>query len=209
VPEAVTGGRSDRRFAAVSAAFAANFADRGETGAAACLSVHGTVVADLWGGWSDAHQRRPWQRDTLVNVFSVGKGMIAACLARLAGQGQLDPDMPVARYWPEFAVSGKAAITVRQLLSHQAGLPALRALMPEGSMLDWTVMTCALAAEPPWWPPGEMHGYHVNTFGFLAGELIRRVTGMTPGTLLRRQPVRHRFSLVGRLSVVLTENRPR
>jgi CubicO group peptidase (beta-lactamase class C family) len=181
------GGWCDRRFAGVSAAFAANFADRGETGAAFCLSVHGTVVADLWGGWSDAGLRLPWRRDTLVNVFSVGKGMIAACLARLAGQGQLDPAAPVASYWPEFAAAGKAGITVRQLLSHQAGLPALRAPMPDGSMLDWTAMTCALAAESPWWPPGEGHGYHVNTFGFLAGELIRRITGMTPGTLLRRQ----------------------
>ena len=183
----VTGGWCDRSFAAVGAAFAANFADRGETGAAVCLSVNGTVVADLWGGWGDTRQRRPWQRDTLVNVFSVGKGMVAACAARLTGQGQLDPDAPVARYWPEFAASDKAAITVRQLLSHQAGLPAIRAPMPEGSMLDWAVMTAALAAEPPWWPPGQRHGYHVNTFGFLVGELIRRVTGITPGTLLRRQ----------------------
>jgi CubicO group peptidase (beta-lactamase class C family) len=183
----VTGGWCDRSFAAVGAAFAANFADRGETGAAVCLSIHGTVVADLWGGWGDSSQRRPWQRDTLVNVFSVGKGMVAACAARLTGQGQLDPDAPVASYWPEFAAGDKAAITVRQLLSHQAGLPAIREPMPEGSMLDWAAMTAALAAEPPWWPPGQRHGYHVNTFGFLVGELIRRVTGMTPGTLLRRQ----------------------
>ncbi len=179
------GGWCDPRFAAVRDAFAANFADRGETGAAACLVIHGTVVADLWGGWADRAQGRPWQRDTLVNVFSVGKGLVAACAARLIGERRLDPDAPVARYWPEFGAAGKQAVTLRQLLSHQAGLPALRDPLPDGSMLDWPVMTSALAAEPPWWPPGSGHGYHVNTFGFLAGEVIRRVTGTTVGTVLR------------------------
>ncbi len=170
-------------------AFAANFADRGETGAAACLVVQGTVVADMWGGLAGPGPR-PWRRDTLVNVFSVGKGLIAVCAARLAGQRRLDPDAPVASYWPEFAAAGKAGITVRQLLSHQAGLPALRDPLPDGSMLDWATMTASLAAEPPWWPPGTGHGYHVNTFGFLAGELIRRVAGMTVGAMLRDEVAR-------------------
>ena len=176
------GGWCDPRFAAVREAFAANFAERGETGAAACLTVHGTVVADLWGGLAG---RGPWQRDTLVNVFSVGKGLIAACAAQLIGRRRLDPDAPVARYWPEFGAAGKGAVTLRQLLSHQAGVPALRAPLPRGSMLDWLVMVTALAAEPPWWPPGSGHGYHVNTFGFLAGEVIRRVTGTGVGAMLR------------------------
>jgi len=179
------GGWCDRRFTAVRDAFAANFAERGETGAAVCLAVHGTVVADLWSGWAGPGPDRPWQRDTLVNVFSVGKGLIAACTAGLIGRGLLDPDAPVARYWPEFGAAGKAAVTLRQLLSHQAGLPALRDPMPDGSMLDRPVLVSALAAEPPWWPPGSAHGYHVNTFGFLAGEVIRRVTGMTVGAVLR------------------------
>jgi CubicO group peptidase (beta-lactamase class C family) len=184
-PAAGIGGWCHPRFAAVRDAFAANFADRGETGAAACLAVHGTVVADLWGGRAGDRPDRAWQRDTLVNVFSVGKGLIAVCVARLIGEGLLDPDAPVARYWPEFGVAGKEAVTLRQMLSHQAGLPALRAPLPDGSMLDWPVMVAALAAEPPWWPPGSGHGYHVNTFGFLAGEVIRRVTGMTVGAVLR------------------------
>ncbi len=186
-PERAAGirGWCDPRFGAVRDAFAANFAERGETGAAACLAVRGTVVADLWGGLAGRRPDRPWQRDTLVNVFSVGKGLIAACAARLIGEDRLDADAPVARYWPEFAAAGKEAVTPRQLLSHQAGLPALRDPLPDGSMLDWPVMTGALAAEPPWWPPGSAHGYHVNTFGFLAGEVIRRVTGMTVGTMLR------------------------
>ena len=181
------GGWCDPRFAAVRDAFAANFSDRGETGAAACLVAGGTVVADLWGGWADPARARPWRPDTLVNVFSVGKGLIAACVARLIGERRLDPDAPVARYWPEFGAAGKGAVTLRQLLSHQAGLPALRDPLPPGSMLDWPLMTGALAAEPPWWPPGSGHGYHVNTFGFLAGEVIRRVTGMTVGEMLRDQ----------------------
>jgi CubicO group peptidase (beta-lactamase class C family) len=185
-PDPVIGGRCDPRFGAVRDAFAANFAERGETGAAACLVVHGIVVADLWGGRAGPGPRA-WHRDTLVNVFSVGKGLIAACAARLAGQRRLDPDAPVARYWPEFAAAGKTQITVRQLLSHQAGLPALRDRLPDRSMLDWAFMTRALAAEPPWWPPGTRHGYHVNTFGFLAGEVIRRVAGTTVGAVLRDQ----------------------
>jgi CubicO group peptidase (beta-lactamase class C family) len=164
-----------------------NFRDRGERGGAVCVIVDGRVVVDLWGGWADLGGTRQWQPDTLVNVFSVGKGLIAVCTARLAGQGRLDLDAPVASYWPEFGAAGKDAITVRQLLSHQAGLPAVRRRLPPGSMLDWPVMTSALAAEEPWWEPGTGHGYHVNTFGFLAGEVIRRVTGATVGTLLREQ----------------------
>jgi CubicO group peptidase (beta-lactamase class C family) len=181
------GGSCAPRFRAVQEAFAANFAERGELGAAVSVTVGGTLVADLWGGWSNPACREPWQRDTLVNVFSVGKGVLAACLARLTGQRRLEPDAPVTRYWPEFAAAGKAGTSVRQLLSHQAGLPALRAPLAAGSMLDWTLMTSALAAEEPWWQPGTGHGYHVNTFGFLAGELLRRVTGMTPGEFLRRE----------------------
>ncbi len=182
------GGRCDPRFTAVRDTFAANFAERGEAGAAACLVWHGTVVADLWGGRAGPGPgAAPWRRDTLVNVFSVGKGLVAACAARLIGQRRLDPDAPVDRYWPEFGAAGKAAVTLRQLLSHQAGLPALRDPLPDDSMLDWPVMTAALAAEAPWWPPGTGHGYHVNTFGFLAGEVIRRVTGMTVGAMLRQE----------------------
>lgn len=184
---AVIAGRCDARFTAVRDAFAANFAERGETGAAACLTVHGVVVADLWGGWASRAPDRPWTPGTLVNVFSVGKALIAVCVARLIGDGRLDADAPVARYWPEFGAGGKAAVTLRQLLSHQAGLPALRAPMPERSVLDWHAMVGALAAETPWWPPGSAHGYHVNTFGFLAGEVIRRASGMTVGTMLRRE----------------------
>lgn len=180
-------GYCDPHFTPVRTAFDRNFTERGELGAALTLLVDGRVVADLWGGWSDQAARRTWQRDTLVNAFSVGKGLIAACTARLAGQGRLDLDAPVAACWPEFAAAGKDRITPRQLLSHQAGLPAVRRRLPPGAMLDWTAMTTALAAQEPWWEPGTGHGYHVNTFGFLVGEVIRRVTGATVGELLRTE----------------------
>ncbi len=183
--EDMIGGWCDPAFRAVSEEFAANFAERGELGAAVSVAVGGTVVAELWGGLRDPERREPWTRDTLINVFSVGKGMLAACLARVAGLGELDPDARVTRYWPEFGAAGKDRVTVRELLSHQAGLPALHARQRAGCMLDWEFMTRALAAEEPWWPPGTGHGYHVNTFGFLGGEVLRRITGQTPGAFLR------------------------
>jgi len=185
--QVVVGGWCDPRFAMVRDEFETNFRERGEIGAALCLIVRGSTVADLWGGWTDAERQRAWARDTLVNVFSVGKGMIAACTARLIGLGLIDPDARVSMYWPQFAAAAKGKVTVRQLLSHQGGVPALHEPMAPGSMLDWILMTETLAAEPPWWQPGSGHGYHVNTFGFLAGELIRLTSGMTPGELLRRE----------------------
>jgi CubicO group peptidase (beta-lactamase class C family) len=179
-------GTCDRSFGPVGEAFRANFAERAETGAAVCVMVRGRVVADLWAGWAGPAGSRRWQPDTLVNVFSVGKGLVTACAARLCSQGRLDIDAPVSRYWPEFAAAGKAAITVGQLLSHQAGLPAVRRRLPPGAMLDHDLMCAALAGQAPWWEPGTAHGYHVNTFGFLVGELVRRADGRTLGTVLRQ-----------------------
>jgi CubicO group peptidase (beta-lactamase class C family) len=145
--------------------------------------IGGRTVVDLFGG--PAAPNRPWRPDTLVNVFSVAKSLTALVAMRLAERGVLDIDAPVIRYWPEFGDAGKEAITVRHLLTHQAGLPALRHRLPPGAMLDWPLMTKALAEQEPWWPPGTAHGYHVNTFGFLVGEVVRRATGRTVGTLLR------------------------
>jgi CubicO group peptidase (beta-lactamase class C family) len=183
----VIGGSCDEAFEPVRSEFAENFATRGEPGGALCVTVGGRVVADLYGGWSDAGRRAAWQPDTLVNFFSVGKGLLALLAARLAGDGRLDTDAPVASYWPEFGAAGKDQITVRQLISHQAGLPALRQRMPPGAMLDWPVMTAALADSEPWWEPGTAHGYHVNTFGFLVGEVLRRACGRSAGALLREE----------------------
>jgi CubicO group peptidase (beta-lactamase class C family) len=181
------GGSVDPRFEAVRDAFVENFASRQEVGAALCVVSDGAVVADLWGGWQDARTQRPWDRDSLVDVFSVGKAAAALCVARLVGQGRLSYDEPVARLWPEFAAGDKSRVTVRQLLSHQAGLPAVRKLLPDRIVFDWDAMCGVLAAERPWWMAGTAHGYHANTFGFLVGELVRRVSGLTLGTMLRQE----------------------
>jgi CubicO group peptidase (beta-lactamase class C family) len=178
-------GTCDPAFAPVREAFVANFEERGEHGAAVCVVVEGSVVVDLWGGWADGARTTPWPSEALVNVFSVGKAFAALCVARLVGSGRLDLDEPVATRWPEFAANGKEAVTVRQLLAHRAGLPAVRRRLPPGAMLDHRLMASALADQEPWWPPGTAHGYHTNTFGFLVGELVRRVDGRTLGAMLR------------------------
>ena len=180
-------GTCDPRFERVREAFAANFDKHNELGAGVAVCVDGRAVVDLWGGFADEARRSPWRPDTLVNVFSVGKGILALCAMLLVDRGLLDLDAPVARYWPEFAAAGKERITVRQLLSHQAGLPAVREVLGDGAMYDWPLMTAALARQAPWWTPGTRHGYHVNTFGFLVGEVIRRVSGMSVGAFLRKE----------------------
>lgn len=187
VPEPRVEGVCDARFAAVREAFAANFVRHGEVGAAVAIALGGRVVVDLWAGHADAARRTPWRRDTLVNVFSVSKALSTVCALRAVERGLLALDAPVARCWPEFAAAGKGEVTLRQVLAHRAGLPAIRAPLPEGAMLDWPRMTAALAQQTPWWGPGSAHGYHVNTFGFLVGELVRRATGDTIGRLLRAE----------------------
>ena len=154
-------------------------------GAALAVYVDGRDVIDLWGGHADGARARPWQRDTIVNLYSVGKAIAAVCVLRLVEAGRLELDAPVARYWPEFAQGGKARLPVRYLLTHQAGLPAIARPLPSGAWRRWDTMTEALAAQAPWWAPGEGHGYHVNSQGFLIGEVVRRVTGKTLGTYLR------------------------
>jgi CubicO group peptidase (beta-lactamase class C family) len=178
-------GSCDARFACVRVALQENFRVHDELGAAVAVSIDGRPVVDIWAGWTDAARTRPWRRDTLVNVFSVGKAMVTLALLVLVDRGDVDLDAPVARYWPEFAAAGKDAVTVRMLLAHRAGLPAVRVALPPLAMYEWSRMTAALAAEAPWWEPGTTHGYHVNTFGFLVGEIIRRVSGTRPGAFFR------------------------
>lgn len=180
-------GRCDPAFAAVRDAFAENFTAHDEVGAAVAISVGGHLVVDLWGGWADDDRTRPWERDTIVDVFSVGKAMAALTLVLLADRGQLDVDAPVVRYWPEFGANGKESVTLRMLMSHRAAVPGIRAELPGEAMYDWQLMTASLAAEAPWWEPGERHGYHVNTMGFLLGEVVRRVTGESLGAYFRRE----------------------
>jgi CubicO group peptidase (beta-lactamase class C family) len=174
-------GTCEPRFTRVREAFADNFASRRETGASVALAFDGRVVVDLWGGWADKARVRPWTRDTIVNVFSTTKGLTAICAHRLAGEGRLELDARVAKYWPEFAANGKDQITVRQLLNHRAGLPAIRKPLGPEDLYDWRTITDALAAEAPWWEPGTRHGYHAITFGYLIGEVIRRIAGKSVG----------------------------
>jgi len=179
-------GENASRFARVRAAFEKNFTT-GEVGAALAVTLDGELVVDLWGGHRDAARTKPWQRDTIVNVYSTTKGMTAICANRLAERGVLDLDAPVASYWPEFAQAGKSEIPVRWLLSHRAGLAALREQIPAGGQYDWKYMTEALAAEKPWWDPGTSHGYHALTYGYLVGEVLRRADGRTLGTYFREE----------------------
>ena len=182
-------GRFNPRFERVRRAFEASFS-AGELGAAVAVFLDGEPVVDLWGGHADAARTRPWMRDTLVSVASTTKGATALCLHRLADSGSLDLDAPVARWWPEFAEAGKAELPVRWLLSHRAGLPAIREPLPPEALFDWERMTAALAAERPFWEPGSRHGYHAITFGHLVGEVLRRVDGRSLGTFLREEIAR-------------------
>ena len=178
-------GSCDPKFNRVKDAFAENFEKRNEVGAAAAVMLDGKSVVDIWAGHADKAKTKPWTRDTLVNVYSTTKGVTAICAHRLVDKGLLDIDAPVAKYWPEFAQAGKDKIPVRFLLSHRAGLPAVRKLLADDALFNWTTMTTALAEQEPWWEPGTRHGYHALTFGWLVGEVIRRISGKTPGVYLR------------------------
>lgn len=178
-------GKVDPRFEAVRAAFHDNFSGRGEIGAAVAVLVDGRTVVDLWGGIADRASGRAWTADTLVPIFSCTKAATALCAHVLASQGRLDLDAPVARYWPEFAAAGKERIPVRMLLNHQAGLPAIDLPLAAEATYDCLRLTAALAVQAPYWPPGTVHGYHAMTFGWLVGEVVRRVTGKSLGRFFR------------------------
>jgi CubicO group peptidase (beta-lactamase class C family) len=178
-------GTCDPKFNRVKDVFAENFEKRNEVGAATAVMLDGKSVVDIWAGHADKEKTKPWTRDTLVNVYSTTKGITAICAHRLADKGLLDIDAPVAKYWPEFAQAGKDKLPVRFLLSHRAGLPAVRKILNDNALFNWTTMTTALAEQEPWWEPGTAHGYHAVTFGYLVGEVIRRITGKSPGTYLR------------------------
>jgi len=169
-------------FERVGDAFLANFTEHDEIGAACCVYRDGERVVDVWAGDADRAASRPWTRDTIVIVFSCTKGVTAVAANQLIEQGRLDPDAPVAEYWPEFSAAGKAEIPVAWVLSHRAGLAAIDA--PDLTLDDvaaWDPVIDAIAAQEPNWEPGTKHGYHTRTYGWITGELIRRVTGAMPG----------------------------
>ncbi|GAA2669597.1 serine hydrolase domain-containing protein [Streptomyces lunalinharesii] len=184
---ATVNGRCAPGFEGVRSAFERNFREHREIGAALAVTLDGERVVDLWGGRADAAGSRAWEPDTLVNVYSSAKGMTALCAHLLVERGALDLDAPVARYWPEFARAGKEAIPVRWLLSHRAGMLAPREPLAEGRAYDWEYVCDALAATAPWWEPGTAQGYHAVTFGYLVGEVVRRITGQSLGAFLRRE----------------------
>jgi len=176
------GGSCDVGFEAVREAFAGNF-DDDEIGAACSIVVEGRTVVDLWGGWADAHEARRWQADTVVNAYSVGKPIVALAVLQLVASGALELDAPASAHWPEL-LAGQQGATVRDVLCHRAGVPAIRRPLTNDDLWDWETMTAAVAGTEPWWAPGTRHGYHTNTYGFLVGELARRITGRLPGDWL-------------------------
>jgi CubicO group peptidase (beta-lactamase class C family) len=172
-------------FAEVRRQFERNFAEHGEVGASVCVTVDGERVVDLWGGaTSSSGDALPWQADTLVGVYSCTKGMTAMCAHVLAARGRLDLDAPVANYWPGFARAGKEGATVRMVLDHSAGVPAWRDELPAGAAEDWDYMVRRVEEEPAFWEPGTRHGYHMLSFGWTVGELVRRVSGKSLGRFL-------------------------
>ena len=181
---ATIGGSVEPGFEGVRAAFEQNFAEHGDVGAATALYVGGRKVVDLWGGWVDTDATTPYGEDTLQLVFSSTKGPTALLAHLLAERGELDIDAPVAEYWPEFAAAGKADVPVRWLLCHKAGLPYVTRPMSVVDALGWEAPVAALATQEPEWEPGTAHGYHAVTYGWLVGEVIRRVTGRSVGQLL-------------------------
>ena len=175
------GGRVAPGFEGVRDAFAANFVAHGEVGAGFSLVHDGRTVVDLWGGVADAATGAPYGEATLQLVFSSTKGATAVCANLLAQRGELDVDAPVSSYWPEFAQAGKGDIPVRWLLCHKPGLPFIDADLDLAAALDWETATAALAAMTPLWKPGSAHGYHAVTYGWLVGEVVRRITGKSLG----------------------------
>ena len=145
------------------------------------------MVVDLWGGWADVAKTRPWEKDTIVNVYSTTKTMTALCALILADRGELDFDAPVARYWPEFAANGKAAVKVSHLMSHSAGLSGWKEPLKPEDIYDWDKAVALLAAQAPYWEPGTASGYHAVTQGYLVGEVVRRISGRSLGTFFREE----------------------
>jgi CubicO group peptidase (beta-lactamase class C family) len=174
-------------FEPVQAAFEENFEKGEENGAAFCMVRAGETVVDIWGGFADEAQTRPWGRDTIVNVYSTTKTMTALTALLLADRGALDFAAPVVRYWPEFAANGKAHVTVAHLMSHSAGLSGWKEPLVREDLYDWEKVTRLLAAQAPYWEPGTAPGYHALTQGYLVGEVIRRVTGHSVGSVFRRE----------------------
>ena len=176
-----TRGFCDEKFAPLREAFEKCFKEHGDIGASFAVTKDGEYVADLWGGYLDQERTSPWVEDTIVNVYSSTKTMMALVALVLSDRGEIDLYAPVCRYWPEFASNGKERIEVRHLLSHTAGLSGLDNAILEEDLYDWEKIVSLLEQQRPWWEPGTVSGYHAITQGYLVGEVVRRVTGRTLG----------------------------
>jgi CubicO group peptidase (beta-lactamase class C family) len=181
------GGFTRDKFAGVRAAFEGNLASGADLGACFTATVEGETVVDLWGGWADEARTRPWEKDTIVNVYSTTKTMTALTALLIADRGELDFDAPVAKYWPEFAANDKSQVKVSHLMSHSAGLSGWKEKVTLEDVYDWDKVTALLAAQAPYWEPGTASGYHAITQGFLVGEVVRRITGKSLGTVFREE----------------------
>lgn len=179
------GGTCDPRFEKVQEAFVANL-EGADLGAGCSVWIDGEQVVDLWGGWREEARVHPWSEDTLVLVASSTKALTAVCLLQLIEQGRVDVDAPVATYWPGFGKAGKAGVTIRHILSHQGGVPAIAAPYTYDDHFNWDRIVELLEEQPPFWPPGEKHGYHPTLFGNLVGEVVRRVSGLSLGQYLKK-----------------------
>jgi len=178
-------GEADERFGAVADVFTRNFGDFPELGAAVTVYAGGRKVVELCGGVADERTGRAWTVDTAVPVFSCAKAVVSICTHLLAQRGELDLDAPVSRYWPAFAAHGKDGITARMVLGHRAGLPVLDRSLSFEEVTAWTPVVRAIEEQAPLWEPGTAYEYHAHVFGFLLGELIRRITGLSPGAWFR------------------------
>ncbi len=184
--EMISGTMSDS-MEAVAAAFAENFDLRDEVGASLHVIKDGESVLDLWGGHKDEARTEPWQEDTISIVFSCTKAITALCAHLLVDRGLLDLNAPVSKYWPEYAANGKEGTTVLMFLNHAAGVPAFTDPLKDGAYCDWSYMIAQLERQRPWWEPGTRNGYHMISFGWTVGELVRRVSGKSLGTFFREE----------------------
>jgi len=180
-------GTCDPRFEPVRATLADQLETGADLGASVAVFLHGEPVVDLWGGWADAERTKPWERDTLTNVWSTTKTMTFLVALMLADRGQLDFGAPVARYWPEFGTNGKERVEVRHVMGHTAGLSGWEEPITAEDLADWDLCTSRLAAQAPWWEPGSASGYHALTQGYLIGEIVRRITGQSLGAFFARE----------------------
>lgn len=180
-------GTCEEFFEGVRRAFALNFLEKDELGASVAVWVDGRLVVDLWGGWADEARTRPWERDTMVPIYSGTKGLTSTCIHLLADRGILDIDAPVAQYWPDFGRNGKEGITLAMVLGHRSGVIGPRRRLTPQQAMNWDEVCAHIADATPWWEPDTAQGYHLATFGFILGEVVRRVTGRTIGEVLRTE----------------------